>query len=55
MLKRIYNFLFKSCDHNWKIIHSSKLVMNDKQIIPHGYKYILQCEKCGNIKAKTIR
>ena len=54
MFKKLYNFLFNSCQHEWKTINAVTLVINNRNEIPTGFKYILQCKKCGNIKTKTI-
>ncbi len=40
------------CHHKWEEIDRCNLLVS-RDAIPHGQKYILQCERCGNIK--TVR
>ncbi len=42
------------CGHKWKILHEVSLISDERDKIPYGTKYILQCEHCGDIKAKKI-
>lgn len=44
--------LFHLCDHKW-VIFDTRYIYNDEQTIV-GTKYHMQCEKCGNIKAKRL-
>lgn len=50
ILKKI--FIGTSCDHRW--IHKETITLTSYNKIS-GYRYVLQCEKCGNIKFKDSR
>lgn len=39
-----------SCNHSWIVIDTIHIVDDSKTVI--GYKYVLQCKKCGSIKFK---
>ena len=41
------------CDHKWKIIKEIKVFWEESDSIPRRREYILQCEKCGNMKTFT--
>lgn len=51
MLKALFDFLFVSCRHKYKIIHTieNKRIYNNGSIHVHGHTFIQECEKCGNI------
>ena len=38
------------CDHKWKLIKEIKVLWNESDTIPSGREYVMQCEKCGNMK-----
>lgn len=40
---------WNSCNHRWKIIDKLNHSYGRSFI---GYEYVLQCDKCGNIKRK---
>lgn len=42
------------CEHKWKIIHNINIFENASDEIPCGTKIVLQCEKCGDIKTRTL-
>lgn len=46
------NLIGHFCRHKWETIDGCNLV-SGRGGIPYGQKYILRCEKCGNIK--TVR
>jgi len=48
---RFLKWLFTGDGHNhkWKIFSKENLYRGDKDIV--GHEYILQCEKCGDIKS----
>jgi len=46
--------IFGLCEHKWILKASTKLVSYEGAM-PHGVRYILQCEKCGNIKQKDCK
>lgn len=56
MIKRIYDYLFYSCQHEFKIIDVVKI--HDRMFYPEDLpirlKYVLQCKKCGEIKTQKI-
>ena len=41
--------LFGRCDHKWKIFQRIN-VYGENAETPMRYDYILQCEKCGDLK-----
>jgi hypothetical protein len=42
---------FGLCDHKWNIIETKDIACQNGV---RGALYILQCEKCGNVKGKQI-
>lgn len=49
MWKVLIEILSKlACRHVWKKITTIKIINDDN--IPVGYKFYLECEKCGKIK-----
>lgn len=52
MLTKLWRFLFGGCDHKWKVIHAVNVFDTAQSELPSGYKYHLQCEKCGELKFK---
>lgn len=51
MLKKLYRWLFHSCDHKWVIIDKIPVHFEGKY---YTDEYHLQCEKCGNLKKKRL-
>ena len=55
---RLLSFLFTGCWHQWKIIEVNNImtrsVLTGANLSQSGTQYILQCEKCGNVKGKEI-
>jgi hypothetical protein len=48
MMKRIIEFLLHGCFHKW-VIHEERTVLDDDDVII-GKKFIMRCEKCGDMK-----
>ena len=51
MIKELWKILFGGCEHKWKIIQQDEVYQRHPSI-PTYIDYVLQCEKCGNIKKK---
>lgn len=50
-----FGFRVPRHDHKWKIIQQFKLLDRRDLVDAHsGYKVVLQCEECGNVKAKRL-
>ena len=43
------------CEHKWEVRTVVKVFSEDEKGAPIGAKFILQCEKCGNIKFKHLK
>ncbi len=60
MLKWLWNFIVgkPTCEHVWKIKNEIDVYAygesNPQTDMPIATKYILQCEKCGDIKKKRV-
>lgn len=54
MFYKLWRWLFGGCEHKW--ILEDEISVYDKLPIglPYATKYILQCEKCGNLKKKVV-
>ena len=57
MLTRLWRWLFYTCDHKWAVIERAPVYLVDESGKNIGEKpfatdFVLQCEKCGNIKRK---
>ena len=39
------------CEHKWEVIREIDL-MDHPGALPRAKRFILQCERCGNIKAE---
>lgn len=52
---RLIGFLFSRCWHKWKVIGTN--VVDYEYVSGSGTapRYTLQCERCGNIKAKLAK
>jgi hypothetical protein len=48
-MKRLIEFLFSGCFHEWGIIEKLRYYKDDKEVL-NSISYVLQCKKCGNIK-----
>lgn len=44
--------LLTGCWHRWKIIKAETLRSTSSNAV--GSRYILQCERCGNVKNRDI-
>jgi hypothetical protein len=52
---KLIGFLFSGCWHKWKIINTQVVHYNTEFSSGTAPRYILQCEHCGNIKAKLAK
>jgi hypothetical protein len=52
MLTRIFLWLFWAHQHRWKIHSEDVLKVADSKVV--GQRYILQCEKCGDLKRMDV-
>ena len=52
---KLIGFLFSGCWHKWKIIHDENVDYRDDFSSGTATRYILQCECCGNVKAKLAK
>lgn len=50
----LISFLVSGCWHNWKIIETIPVYQRGFDTRPINIDYHLQCEKCGNVKAKRV-
>jgi len=41
---------FSNCDHVWKIIDQKQI----RRSFETGTRFILQCEKCGDVKKRDV-
>lgn len=51
MIYWIRRILWGGCDHKWKILAKGAIT---NQGVKCGSYYDLQCEKCGNVKARNL-
>ena len=50
-MKRLIEFLLTGCWHEWEIIREAKLNWsNDFGEHGTGTRYVMRCNKCGNLK-----
>lgn len=42
------------CRHTWKEIKCISIYETAASEYPHKWQYVLQCKKCGDIKARKI-
>jgi hypothetical protein len=54
MLKELWDFLFYSCRHKWKIIEKLKVYTMYSGELPEYDIYVQECTKCGEIKRRKI-
>jgi hypothetical protein len=52
---KLLGFLFSGCWHKWKIIDMAVVNYDNDWSCGTAPRYILQCEHCGNIKAKIAK
>lgn len=52
-MKRFIGFLLYGCFHTWQTINVKRLANVNNEVI--GTRYILRCEKCGEVKKKDLR
>jgi hypothetical protein len=41
------------CEHKWKL-HKEIDLVERQGALPHAKRFILQCTRCGNVKAKEL-
>lgn len=51
MITKFWHWLFGGCQHKWIVIKENKLTESKYYV---GYSYVLQCEKCGEIKHRQF-
>jgi hypothetical protein len=44
---------FPWCFHHWKVLEQQNLVKSAGGV-PFGSKFILQCDKCGDVKQRNL-
>lgn len=54
MIKLIV-FLFSGCWHKWKVIKEEHVCYKTEISSGEATRYVMQCEHCGNIKAKLAK
>lgn len=55
MFKYLWDLLFHSCRHKWKVINKIDVYCDSYgSKLPHATKYVSQCENCGKIKVKRV-
>jgi hypothetical protein len=52
---KLIGFLYSGCWHKWKIIDRQKVDYKGEFSSWTADRYVLQCEHCGNVKAKVAR
>jgi hypothetical protein len=52
---KLIGFLFSGCWHKWKIINTQVVSYSNEFSSGTAPCYTLQCERCGNIKAKLAK
>lgn len=52
---KLIGFLFSGCWHKWKIIDMKVVNYDNEWSSGQAPRYTLQCEHCGNIKAKLAK
>lgn len=53
LLWRLIVGSFKSCNHQWDTTHKIP-IRDDGESLPTGYRFVLTCKNCGNIKKRDI-
>ena len=46
--------LFNDCEHKWVIIREISIRESEGDKLPYASVYVLQCEKCGDLKQVKI-
>lgn len=54
MIKYLWDLLFYSCQHKWRVKAEIDVYTWDSDRRPTGTKYIMMCEHCGKIKVKRV-
>lgn len=49
-MKKLFEFLWSGCWHEWKIEAIAQVFDSVEIKIPIGKKYTLRCKKCGEMK-----
>ena len=49
---KLFSFILTGCWHKWKIIETVNVFDRGHNERPIGTKYILQCERCGDVKSR---
>jgi len=42
------------CEHKWALLHEVRMFRRPSDEIPEARQYILQCERCGDIKRRQF-
>lgn len=42
------------CAHKWVGLEKIQLFTHAEDELPSSWRFILQCEKCGDVKARTL-
>lgn len=50
MLKYLWDLMFHSCQHRWKVINKIDVYCDSYTKLPHATKYVTQCEICGKLR-----
>ena len=50
---KFIKWLLGLCDHKWTTVAERPQLYPETKA-QWGTKYVLQCDKCGNVKAKTL-
>lgn len=43
------------CSHRWDILRCIRVFEKETDQLPTGHRYILKCEKCGDLKQREVR
>lgn len=58
MFKKLYNWLFDACSHEWEYHNRIACynVWDESNIpdLPAYYKIVLRCTKCGDFKTRKL-
>jgi len=54
MLKLLYNWLFKPCQHEWKIDKEIEFTKTFDTYKQEGFMFLYICQKCGKIQKETL-
>lgn len=54
MLIKLWRWIFGGCEHKWIRIENIQNFKHASCTMPQHLIYVLQCDKCGNIKGTII-